>query len=312
MKYRIFVLTGAICYGILSTIVKLTYGEGYRLGEVVGSQLLTGCMLAWSLFAIVRWRSGQRMMAPVASSGRTEGRAYLRPSWRQCLLLMAAGVPSAVTGLLYYESLRYIPNSLAILLLFQFTWMGVMIQALLQRRLPDRLMLLTLVVLLGGTLLAAGVLQQDVSTFHWYGVLLGFLSAISYTLLIIISGQVVTGAHPVTRSAWMISGGLLFVFILFPPRFLVDGTLWSGLLPYGFSLGLLGAFLPPLLFAYGVPKIGEGLTSVIGAAELPVAVLLSSVVLHEQVTLVQWGGVLLVLLGVAMPEWMRHRRAGLS
>lgn len=32
MKYKISVLVGAIYYGILSTIVKLAYGEGFSLG----------------------------------------------------------------------------------------------------------------------------------------------------------------------------------------------------------------------------------------------------------------------------------------
>ncbi|NOU98502.1 EamA family transporter, partial [Paenibacillus sp. LMG 31457] len=81
-------------------------------------------------------------------------------SWRHRVILMIAGVPTAVTGLLYYQSLRYIPNSLAILLLFQFTWMGVLINSVEQRRRPNGIMLITLTVLFGGTLLAAGILDQ--------------------------------------------------------------------------------------------------------------------------------------------------------
>ena len=45
MKYLISVLLGAMSYSILSTIVVKAYGEGYVIGEVVGSQLLTGFLL---------------------------------------------------------------------------------------------------------------------------------------------------------------------------------------------------------------------------------------------------------------------------
>ncbi|MCC3371921.1 EamA family transporter [Cohnella sp. REN36] len=308
MKYRIAVLLGAVCYGILSTIVTKAYGNGFTLGQVVGSQLATGCLLAWALVLVMaarqRRKSGGQMTHPPAN------RAAPRATWKQAVLLMAAGMPTGLTGLLYYESLRYIPNSLAILLLFQFTWMGVLIDAISRRRRPNAALLVTLAVLLGGTLLAAGILDRGLDAFRGLGVLFGFLSAVSYTAFILISGKAVPTVHPAQRSAWMITGAMLFVFVLFPPAFLFDGTLLGGLLPFGFLLGLFGAFLPPLLFAIGVPRIGEGLTGILGAAELPVAVMLSSVVLHERVSELQWAGVTLVLLGVALPELFRRLSRG--
>lgn len=298
MKYRLSVLLGAVSYGILSTIVSKAYGHGYTLGQVVGCQLAVGFVLAWLLALIIQLRR-RRSANSMPSS---------KASWKQRLLLMAAGMPTGLTGLLYYESLRYIPNSLAILLLFQFTWMGVLVQAIGQRRRPNGIQLITLVVLLGGTLLAAGMLDQGLGAFNGLGLFFGLASAVSYTLFILLSGKAVPAMHPARRSAWMITGALLFVFILFPPGFLLDGSLLIGLLPFGLLLGMFGAFLPPVLYAIGVPHIGGGLAGILGAAELPVAVMLSSVVLHEHVTEVQWAGVVLVLLGVALPELVRRKR----
>ncbi|BFT70802.1 EamA family transporter [Paenibacillus sp. P36] len=305
MKYRLLVLLGAVCYGILSTIVTKAYAKGYTLGEIVGSQLLTGFVLAWTLVLFVKWKGRRSGNVKTTSSSTT---AATKLSWRHRVILMVAGVPTAVTGLLYYQSLRYIPNSLAILLLFQFTWMGVLINSVEQRRRPNGIMLITLIVLFGGTWLAAGILDQGLSEFNWKGVIFGFMSAISYSLFILFSGKAVPSMHPINRSAWMVTGGMLFVFLLFPPSFLFNHALLEGLLPFGVLLGLFGAFLPPVLFAVGVPKIGEGLTGILGAAELPVAVMLSSIVLHEHVSLLQWAGVLLVLLAVAFPELMKRTR----
>lgn len=300
MKFKLSVLAGAISYGILSTIVTKAYGHGYTLGEVVGSQLTTGFLLAWALVLFMKRKREGKRREP-ASAAAAPGSA-----WKRRLLLMAAGVPTAVTGLLYYESLKYIPNSLAILLLFQFTWMGVLIHAIGRRQRPGGIMLITLAVLLGGTLLAAGILDQGLADFNWIGVLFGLAAALSYTLFMLLSGKAVPSMPPANRSAWMITGGMLFAYLLFPPEFLIDGTLLDGLMPFGLALGFFGAFLPPLLYAFGVPHIGEGLTGILGAAELPVAVLLSSAVLQEQVSALQWGGVLLVLIGVALPEIVKR------
>ncbi|WP_239616655.1 EamA family transporter [Cohnella mopanensis] len=302
MKYMLSVLLGAISYGILSTIVVKAYGKGYVLGEVVGSQLLIGFLLAWGLVLFTKLRQKSKKGAADLRSDESVSRL----TWKQRLYLMAAGTPSSITGLLYYESLRYIPNSLAILLLFQFTWMGVLLHSIIQRRRPNGVMLFTLVVLLGGTVLAAGIVEQGMSRFNWIGVALGLSAAVSYSMFIWLSGKAVPTVHPSYRSAWMITGGMLIVFLLFPPQFLFNGQLWGDLILFGLMLGLFGAFLPPVLFAIGVPHIGEGMTGILGASELPVAVLLSAIVLHEHVSALQWAGVLLVIVGVALPEMLKR------
>lgn len=308
MKHKWLVFLGAVSYGVLSTIVTKAYGQGYSLGQVVGSQLLTGFVLIWLLALVVKL--GERRKKKQGLASAAPGSGIVKLTWKQRLLLLAAGAPTAITGLLYYQSLHYIQNSLAIVLLFQFTWMGVLLQTIVQKKRPHKVVLFTLVILFVGTLLAAGVFERGSGGYDWRGILFGLLAAVSYTLFVLLSGKAIPSAHPVYRSGWMITGGMLLVFLLFPPTFLFDGTLLQGLLPYGFFLGLLGAFLPPLLFAIGVPSTGEGMAAILGASELPVAVLLSSVVLHEQVSGIQWFGVLLVLLGVALPELYKRRRGG--
>ncbi|ULO05218.1 EamA family transporter [Paenibacillus sp. 19GGS1-52] len=310
MKYLVSVLMGAMSYGVLSTIVVLAYGEGYQLGEVVGSQLLTGFILSWLLVLYTKLKEKRKLHGSASVSTATS-KISPKLTWKQRLLLMLAGAPTVVTGLLYYQSLRYIPASFAIILLFQFTWISVLIQAVSKRQRPSKVMLWTLLVLLGGTLLAAGVMEQGSAPFNFLGILLGLLSAVSYSLFIIFSGKAVPTVHPAYRSAWMVTGGLILLCILFPPYFLFNGLLWGPLLVFGLLLGFFGAFIPPVLFAIGVPHIGEDMAGVLGAAELPVAVLLSSFVLHEQVSELQWLGVGLILLGVIAPELHKVMRLGI-
>lgn len=205
MKYLLSVLIGAISYGVLSTIVVLAYGEGYQLGEVVGTQLLTGCILAWLLALYTKVRERRKESNNKVQSA---GSSKVSPKlvWKQRLLLMLAGTPTAITGLLYYQSLRYIPASLAIILLFQFTWMSVLIQAVSKRQRPNGIMIFTLVLLFGGTILAAGIIEQGGTEYQMIGIVLGLLAAVSYTLFIQVSGKAVPSIHPAYRSAWMITG----------------------------------------------------------------------------------------------------------
>lgn len=308
MKYYAAVLIGAMSYGILSTIVVLAYGQGYQLGEVVGSQLLTGFILSWILALCTGYtqRKNARLAGRRRYSADSSQDSQLL-TWKSRLLLMAAGTPTVITGLVYYQSLRYIPASLAIILLFQFIWISVLIQAVAKRRLPDKVTLLTLLVVLGGTLLAAGILDQGLGEYNVWGIALGLLSAVSYSLFVLFSGKAVPAVHPAYRSAWMVTGGLTLLCVLFPPAFLFNGMILGQLLVFGLLLGFFGAFIPPVLFAIGVPHIGGGMAGILGAAELPVAVLLSAIVLREHVSGLQWVGVIIVLIGVALPELSKHR-----
>jgi len=306
MKYYLSVLAGAMSYGILSTIVVLAYGEGYQLGEVVGSQLVTGFILSWLLALYTKFKTKRRSQTDSKTSAAAT-RVFTRLTWKQRLLLMAAGTPTVITGLVYYQSLRYIPASLAIILLFQFTWISVLIQAVSKRQRPDKVTFLTLIILFGGTLLAAGFLEQGLSEFNGLGIALGLMAAVSYSLFVLFSGKAVPSAHPAFRSAWMVTGGLILLCILFPPTFLFNGLIWSQLLVFGLLLGFFGAFIPPVLFAIGVPHIGGDMAGILGAVELPVAVLLSSIVLHEHVSGLQWFGVIIVLIGVGLPELYKMR-----
>lgn len=308
MKYYAAVLAGAMSYGILSTIVVLAYGQGYQLGEVVGSQILTGFILSWLLAIYTKFKQGRKARGAGQrqdSSALTQ--AFQRLTWKQRLLLMAAGTPTVITGLVYYQSLRYIPASLAIILLFQFTWISVLIQAVLKRQRPNKVTLLTLLILFGGTLIAAGFLEQGLSEINGWGIAFGLMSAISYSLFVLFSGKAVPAAHPAYRSAWMVTGGLVLLCILFPPTFLFNGLIWGQLLVFGLLLGFFGAFIPPVLFAIGVPHIGGDMAGIIGAAELPVAVFMSAIVLREHVSGMQWIGVIIVLIGVALPELYKYR-----
>jgi drug/metabolite transporter (DMT)-like permease len=102
----------------------------------------------------------------------------------------------------------------------------------------------------------------------------------------------------VQKSALFTTGGMITVFILSPPTGLLQIPVLMEIAPYGFYLGLLGVVLPPILFTIGMPHVGPGLGTILTSSELPIAVILSSIVLSEHVSMSQWLGVVLILGGI--------------
>lgn len=277
------VLIGAASYGLLSTVTKLAYQRGFTTGEMTGSQMLFGCIGFW-LCSVKFWP--RMFQIPV----------------RTIAALLLGGAVSALTGIFYYLALQQLAASFAVILLFQFAWMGILIDWALHQQRPTKWHWLSIAFILAGTYLAAGY-QLNFATdgFSVTGTLLGLLAAVTYTIFINLSGHLATGVDVLVRNTWMVTGSMVFSFIVFPPRFLFNGAISSGLWFWGGFLGFFGVLIPFYLFAKGVPRIGSGMAAILGAVELPVVIIMSAIWLYETITIVQWIGVLIILVGVATP-----------
>lgn len=279
-KFGFLVFLGGCCYGILSTFVKLAYSNGFIINEVVGSQFLFGVLFIWLIALFVKEK---------------------RIQIKHVFTLLVCGTTMGMTGLFYYQSLQYIDASIAIILLFQFTWIGILLDTVFNKVKLDRVKVIAVCILLFGSILASGLIGAHEATYSLTGTLWGLLAAVSFATFIFISGRVATSVHPIVKSAVMSTGGALFILLLFPPAFIINGALLEGLWIYGGLLGLFGVVFPPLLFNIGMPKVGSGLGTILSASELPTAVLMSLFVLQEAVAIVQWLGVIIILFGIMYP-----------
>ncbi|MBO1911667.1 EamA family transporter, partial [Microvirga sp. 3-52] len=86
------------------------------------------------------------------------------------------------------------------------------------------------------------------------------------------------------------------------PEIIWNGTLFGeGLWMYGLALGLFGMIIPVYLFTIAVPKVGLGMSSILGAFELPIAVMVSVILLSETVTALQIIGIVIIIIGITLP-----------
>jgi len=205
-KYSLFVLIGACSYGIHASIVKLTFGAGHTIGEVTGSQYVFGLLMLLVVFAFSKKE---------------------KLTFKANLSLLGVGVFLSVTGIFYGLSLERVPASIAIVLLFQFTWIGIILDSIASKKKPSKEKLAAVILLWVGTLFAAGIGQAN--GFHWSaspaGIVYGFSASVTFALFIFFSGKVAKEAPTIQRSVMIAIGGISVVGILFRPTFIWDGTL---------------------------------------------------------------------------------------
>ncbi|MED1802873.1 EamA family transporter [Brevibacillus porteri] len=275
------VLLGACSYGVLSIFMKHAFQLGFTPFEMSGSQLIFGGLI-------------MTLMALFFSKQRF--------SFKYMLLLAPASLMMASTSLFYHQAVSRVSASLAIVLLFQFTWIGVLLEAVVDRKWPTAEKWVSLVMLGAGTVLASGLGESGIQSVDMVGLIFGLMSGATFALVIFFSGRILPGMDPYLRSAISIGMAALMLSIIYPPTFLINGQLLQGLLPLGLLVAIFGSVIPIFCLAVGVPRIGNGLATILSAVELPTVVLLSSFVLQETVSLPQWGGVFMILAAICVPQ----------
>ncbi|MBP2079194.1 EamA family transporter [Oceanobacillus polygoni] len=280
---------GAFFFGLNPLFIKLGFAAGWSLSEINVVQASIAFVVLWiiGLFAIKR-----------------HPQAVKKLSFKTILSLMVAGSFTGLTSVLYYGSMQYLPASLAVVLLFQFVWVGVLFEWIIYRRKPSGKILLTVALTLVGVLFAADVFNGGLSEITLIGFLLGIGSAFTYSAFIIVSGRVAVNVPATIRSPIMVTGAALLIFILFPPHLtlnanvLSSGSIWI----YAGALALCGLILTPLMFAMSTPHLPASLATILGAVELPVSVVIAYIGLAEYVAPSRWFGVLLILAAIAVGE----------
>jgi drug/metabolite transporter (DMT)-like permease len=272
---------GATSYGMLATFVKMAYAEGFTTPEVTIAQFVYGIV---GILLINAFQKSKKNSTTTNASSKT------------IFQLMLAGTSLGMTSVFYYLAVKYIPVSIAIILLMQTVWMGVVFEMALEKKIPSAQKIISVLVVLIGTALATNLMESQINL-DWRGIVLGLLSATSFTTTMFTANRVGIGISSAQRSLFMLLGGAVIVF-----GFAIatqTGTFHFGIFAkWGIVLALFGTVIPPLLFNAGFPLTGIGLGSIVSALELPVSVLMAYFLLNESVIGLQWLGIVLIILAI--------------
>ena len=287
IKGVVLVALGATSYGMLATFVKLAYKEGFTTAEVTSSQFIYG--IIGILFINLFQRIKNKNSATKANS-------------KNILHLMIAGTSMGMTSVFYYLAVKYIPVSIGIVLLMQTVWMGVLLEWFLDKKVPSLQKTLAVLVIIFGTGLAINILKIDFNdtTIDWTkGLFWGLLAAASFTTTMFTANKVALGISSAQRSLFMLLGGAIIVFSfgLFTQTTEFNFEIFT---KWGIVLALFGTIIPPMLLNAGFPLTGIGLGSIVSSLELPVSVLMAYFLLNEELQLIQWIGILLIIIAIVI------------
>lgn len=284
LRYILMVLSGAISFGVLTSFVKLAYRQEYNASEITFIQAFIGAVVLWFVFFLSKKKNAGIKNVP---------------------LLLFAGASIGISTYLYYLSVKYIPASVAIVLLMQFTWISILIEWVIFRKKPILSELIITVVIIFGTFLASGLTAQKGITLPLKGIVLVLSASLIYSIYIVSNSRIGKNINWQNKSAWIMTGSALSIIIVNFHPIMFDNHFGLDLLKWGIFLAIFGTILPPVLFAIGIPKVGATTSSLLMTIELPMAVISAHLILKENLTPIQITGILIMLIAIIVMNWVK-------
>ena len=278
--YALVVFVAGSSYGFVVPTVKMSMANGVYPTEFVTLQYLFA-FVACLLFALVsraKW-----------------------PSPANCARMAVLGLFTGCTSICYYQAVSQLPSAVALTLLFQYVWVSVIIECIAKRRPPERSTVVAVIIVLVGTVFAAGLLEEGVRSLDPVGVAFGAASAVSYALFLFFSGRICPGERPAIRATMLALGGLAVTSLANPGSYAVyapDLGIW----PYAVLMGMIGIILPTTLINIASPKLSTGMVSVMASSELPVGILAAWALVGDQPSALTLVGAALVLVGIVVKQ----------
>ncbi len=279
------VVLSAAGFGVMPVFALYAYQDGVSVATLL---FLRFALAALLLFLYLFLKLKKIKLA----------RTYLFP------LFLLGGVFYPLLSTAYFSSVKYIPASLAVLLLYTYPVFVALLSVFLDKELLTRQILFSVALSFFGLTL---VLGASFRALNFLGAFLAFTTAVTYACYITLGNRVVKQLTPVITSAFVIlfASVSLFFISLFTGNIAFDfqARAW---LPIG-GLAFFSTVISVLTFFRGLEIIGSTRASVLSMMEPLVTIVFSALLFSERLTWLQAVGGLAVLSGSVLVVLTREQ-----
>lgn len=289
----LLVFVGAVCFSTKAVFVKLAYQYD------VDSISLLALRMAFSLpiFLSIAWWSNRDQ----------KNNYQMQPKdWFYTLVLGAMGYYLA--SLLDFLGLQYVTAGMERLVLFTYPTLVVIISAIFLKQKIFKIHYIALSL----TYIGIGIAFFehlnadphsifDTDNHFMYGAMLVFAAALAYAIYLVGSGSILPRLGTVRYNSLSMSAAGVAVLI---HHAIVNQLALFDFVPevyyYGIAMALISTVIPSFMIAEGIRIIGATNASIIGSVGPISTIILAYIFLGERLGWWQWGGTMLVIVGVLL------------
>ncbi len=218
-----------------------------------------------------------------------------------------------LSSVLDFIGLQYVSAGLERLILFLYPTFSVLLNTFLFKAKLTRTQLIALALTYTGIGIAyLGELKQVAihNSQFYFGSLMIFFCAISYSVYLVGTGRMVkhAGATRYTAYAMLSSTAGVFVHFLLT-REVQQTSISNTLVGYSIALAIIATVIPSFMMSIGMKKIGSNNVSIITSIGPVSTILQAHYFLGEKILFVQVLGTILVITGVILIGWQSSNKA---
>ncbi len=279
------VIVAAACFGTLAVFTSLAYDAGARPLPLLTWRFALSSAL---LFAYLAVRKPRSIVAPLGDVARYGA-----------LALFGYGAAS----ICFFFALQYADASVVAVLLYTYPAMVAVAEALLYGRSLTGLRLLAVALTFAGCVLVLDPFTPEAGVSP-IGIALGLGAALGYSVFNMLSHRWLPGRSRIVLMAYTfgIASVGIGIITLGSGGSLSTASWNSQVWTLLGAIVLLPTFLAVVLYLRGVQHLGPSQASILSTFEPIFTILLAALVLGERLTLVQWAGAALVVVGVVAAE----------
>lgn len=274
----ILVILSAVGFGLVPIFALNAYQGGASVATLLFLRFFIAAVCFFS-FIIIKgesWRVSRYHLAP---------------------MFLLGAIFYAMQSSFYFTSVKYIPASLAALLLYTYPIIVAVLSVVVDKEKLSRNVIIAIGISLGGLALVLGAPLEGI---NFFGICLALGAACVYSCYIIIGNRVVSKIPPLIASAYiaffasisLLSMGLVSGDISFQ----LDTSAWIAAV----SVSICSTVIAMLTFFKGLTLIGPTNASALSMLEPLVTIAFSMVLLQESLSLIQGIGGAFVLTGALM------------
>ncbi len=288
-------LTGAILFSTKAIIVKMAFN---RTGVDAVTLLTLRMLVALPFYIVAAWFSQKRTIAQPLST-------------KYWLGIISMGIMGYYLSSLFdFIGLQYVSAGLERLILFLYPTFAVLINTYLFKSKLSQTQLAALILTYIGIGVAyfSEVQTASIGPQFYFGTLMIFLCAITYSFYLVGTGKLVEKAGATRYTAFAMLAATVGIFSHFIATQHFSTILISQkLIVYALALGTIATVLPSFLLSFGMKKIGTNNVSIITSIGPVSTIIQAHYFLGEKIIPMQIAGTLLVIIGVLLIGWKNRK-----
>jgi drug/metabolite transporter (DMT)-like permease len=275
-----FSVSAAFAFGLLAILVKLSYQTGLEAMELLQYRWLTGAAVLF-IYLLLKDRSLLR------ANPKTLFKAFL-----------LGAVGHSIGSACFFKALMYIPASSSALILYFYPVVVTLLSILFLRMRANRIIVLSLILVISG----CSFVFYDAFTkaLDIRGIFFIFATMLIYSCSLIVTQIFLRRERFLTLTFYMVS---FTAFAFLPINNPLHAFEMSGRqLLQCLSLGLIPTAIAYLLLFRAIETVGSAYTSIFSTFEPVTTVVMSFLVLNENIVFCQVLGMALIITGIILPN----------